>query len=581
MYWLAFKAIVAMLATAAASVCSAGQLYLYKSESTKQYLAAAQGDYLRLTEPWRAFAMRSGITLKEAGPEGLGSLAGNDVLIMPSVLVLSTAEKEAINRFAKKGGSVLASWASGGRDAAGQWVGYSWLQTMFGVEIVADIRGESRERFLLPFGETMVSSQLAAGKRIYLAKTGEPLLRAKARYPVARFGEWQRTSHLPHSGAAAIAVDEIQGSRRAWLGFAENTWETATVDMDLLLKDLLQWLQRKPVVGIAAWPSPYQSAFFIEMDTEDKFENAATLEKLFDDRGMRGTFYLLTSLAQKQPDLVRRLAKNHEVGYHAEVHDGFKGQSVEVQEGRMARMQSDLKGILGDITLVRGFRAPLESYDINTEKALRKFGIRHHAADPGSQESALPGFSSTEPNLSMDEALVVIPRTLLDDINYLQMGLLAPGSVRTILLENLRDKLTMRGLGLLSVHTQNFSSGSVLDKDLPVLMDEVQRLRDRVWSVSGDQIERWWRARARINIAAEWAEKNASSGTLKIRVDNRGLQEVRNIQLIVTAPTIASQPRLLAGSLSGASVLRQDDFRWSVSLPLLPAASRSQIVVGF
>ena len=581
MVWSAARLITAAFFMLLANVCASSQLYLYKSESTKQYLSAAQGDYTRLTDPWRSFATRSALSLKDVGPEGLGRLQGADVLIMPSVLVLSASEKEAIDRFTKRGGSLLATWASGGRDAAGQWLGYSWLQQVFGVEIVADIRGDNRDRFLLPFGETLISSQLPAGKRIYLGKTGEALLRAKARYPIARFGEWQRSSHLAHSSAAAIAVDEIQGSRRAWLGFAENTWDTATADLDLLMKDLLLWMQRKPIATIAAWPSPYKSAFFIEMDTEDKFENAATLERLFDQRGMRGTFYLLTSLAQKHPDLVRRMSKNHELGYHAEVHDGFKGQSVEVQEGRMARMQSDLKGIVGDISQARGFRAPLESYDVNTERALRKFGMRHHTADPGAQDSALPGFSSAEPGLSIDEALVVIPRTLLDDINYLQMGLLAPGSVRATLLENLRDKLNMRGLALLSVHTQNFSPGGILDTEVPVLMDEVQRLRDRIWSASGDQIERWWRVRAKVNMVSEWVEKGPAKGTLKVQVDNRSLQEARSIQLVITAPSVNAQPRLLAGSLAGASIQRQDDFRWAIALPVLAAASRSQLAIGF
>jgi hypothetical protein len=70
-----------------------------------------------------------------------------------------------------------------------------------------------------------------------------------------------------------------------------------------------------------------------------------------------------------------------------------------------------------------GFRAPTESWDETTEKLLRKVGVRHHVADPASSESRVPGFSAAEPTLSTEDAIVVMPRTQMDDLNYKGMRL--------------------------------------------------------------------------------------------------------------------------------------------------------------
>jgi Beta-galactosidase trimerisation domain/Polysaccharide deacetylase len=558
-----------------------GQIYLLKSDSTKNFFTTAGADYTKFTEPWKNFAERQSVNLKEISVTALGQLKRNDVLVLPSVVLLSEAEKNGIEKFTASGGALVATWASGSRDAAGAWLGYGWLKKAIGIDVVADIRETSEERFLLPYGESVISGQIPAVKRMFLAKTSEPLLRAKARYPVARFGDWTRQSHGPNATAAAIAVDEVNGARRAWIGAPETTWSSVQTDMDKVLLNLFKWLQRKPTAVMAAWPAPYQSAFFIEMDTEDKFENAATLEKLFADRGLRGTFYMLTSVAKLHKDLVKRIASKHAVGYHADVHDGFKGQSAALQESRIVKMEFELRTLIGESDKERskrsiGFRAPLESYDTNTEILLRARGVRHHTADPGSSESALPTFSKAEPGIAPEQALVVLPRTLLDDINFSSMGLMAAPTVRAIFSEALKDKLAMRGMGLLSVHSQYLAPGGLLDRELPFLMDEGVRLKDVLWMPSGDQIDIWWRLRERVQVESTLMP----NGQLKLKVANTGPFEVNNAQIVIALPAINAQPKLLSKT-AAATLLKQDDFRWSLAIASLAPGAVAQWTIGF
>jgi Beta-galactosidase trimerisation domain/Polysaccharide deacetylase len=554
----------------------AGQTYLYRSDTTQQYFQKAGGDYAKVIEAWRGFATRENVEIKEVNAANLKALRGTDVLVLPSVMLMTDAEKSAIDAFVAKGGALLATWASGGRDSQGVWLGYQWLKRMCDIDIVADVRKEGEERFLLPYGENIATSQLPAGKRMYLLKTEEPLLRAKAKNAVARYGDWTRSTHTPYATAAAIAVDEIKGARRAWVGAPETSWGGAQNDIDKVLKDLLAWLHRQPTVTLAAWPAPYQTALFVEMDTEDKFENAAVLEKIFNDRGLRGSFYLLTSLAVKQPELVKRLAAKHDIGFHADVHIGLKGLPYDLQDSRMRKMMVELKQTLGDISKATGFRAPLESYDKTSELVMRTRGVRLHVADPGSSDSSLPVFSASEPGLTPEQALLVVPRTLLDDINYQEMGLNKPGSVRQVLADNLQDKLLNRGLGLLSVHSQNFAPNSMLAQEVAVLLDEALKLKNKVWLTSGDQIDRWWRARASVQVTTT----RTNTGQLAIAVDNFGGSDVAASQLVVTGPSVSAKPVLLP-ALPGLQVARQDDLRWVVYLPTLRAGSSLKFTLRF
>jgi Polysaccharide deacetylase/Beta-galactosidase trimerisation domain len=558
------------------SIAFAGQTYLYRSESTLKYFQNANGDYAKVLDAWRGFATRENIALKDVDQAKLKILKRDDVLVLPSVMLMTDAEKVAIDGFVAKGGALLATWASGGRDVKGDWLGYQWLKRMFDIDIVADIRQDSEERFLLPYGENIATSQLPAGKRMYLLKTAEPLLRAKAKYSIARYGDWTRSTHTPFASSSAITASEIKGARRIWVGAPEASWAGAQSDMDKVLKDLLAWLHRQPTVTLASWPAPFQTAFFVEMDTEDKFENAAVLEKIFDDRGLRGSFYVLTSLAIKHPELVKRLAMKHDIGFHADIHTGFKGLNAEQQDARMRKMIADLKPIIGENNRAMGFRAPLESYDKTTEIALRARGLRLHVADPGSSDSSLPVFSSSEPGLSPEQALLVAPRTLLDDINYQQMGILKPGSVKQVLFDNLQDKLLNRGLGLLSVHTQNFASESVLAREVAGLLDEALRLRNKVWLPSGDQIDAWWRGRARVQLAYT----RLVNGHIAVSVGNAGGVDMPSTQLIVTAPSSESN-LVISPAVPGLQVNRQDDLRWAVSLPILKAGASTKFTAKF
>ncbi len=533
-------------------------IVLLRSDTTAAFFRANGGDYERLLQPWRELFARHRITAREQRAAELDGPRG--VLILASSVALSEPERQAIGARIAAGWSVLGTWAVGVRDGTGQWSGYGFIEEIFAARVASDLPPTKDESFLLPFGETPLTHALPAGKRIYLSRGTEPFLRVRAANVAARFGNYMREVTLPGALLGAAAFDERAGARRAFFGFAETSWESAQADVDALVLGTLRWLQRRPIALKSAWPHPYQAAVLLEMDTEDKFDNSLRFAEQLERHKIRGTFYSVTSEAQKFPHVVKRLGARHEIAYHADVHNGFAKLGRKEQDARLAQMVRQLAKLVPDVSVATGFRAPLEQYDVNTEKALRAVGIKHHAASPAARDDALPGFSTAEPGLAPDQALVVLPRTWLDDINLFTTGLLKGMPAEQMLLGSLQDTQAMRSFGLLSLHTQNFYAGSVLERVFPQLLQRIAQQRDEVWTPSGSVLTAWWRERAAVQFSAKEEPR-----ALRIRLDaTRG--PIANLRIVVISPSQAAP----VVDRAGTRVQQLDAHRWALVFPELP-----------
>jgi peptidoglycan/xylan/chitin deacetylase (PgdA/CDA1 family) len=553
-----FRLVVALVLVSLWQVGQAREIVLLRSDTTTAFFRANGGDYERLLTPWRALFARHAVMAREAGA---AELAGTEpgVLVLASTVALSAAEREALRARLAEGWSVLGTWAVGVRDGKGEWSGYDLIRELFAAEVVPDLAPGKEESFLLPYGESPLTHALPAGKRIWLTQTGEPFLRVRSANAAARFGNYMREVTQPGALLGAAAFDERAGARRAFFGFHEAAWDSAQADIDALVLGTLRWLQRRPIVVKSAWPHPYQAAVLLEMDTEDKFDNSVRFAEQLERYKIRGTFYSVTSEAQKFPAVVKRLAARHEIAYHAEVHNGFAKLERAEQDARLRLMVRQLSKLVPDVSVATGFRAPLEEYDANTEKALRAIGIRHHAASPAARDDALPGFSSAEPSLAPHEALVVLPRTWLDDIKLFTTGLLKGMPAEQMLLGSLQDTVAMRSFGLLSLHTQNFYAGSVLERVFPRLLQRISHQRGQVWTPSGAQIADWWRNRESVLMDLQY---EAESVAIKLTAR----EAVNNLRLVLMPP--GSKAPVLIGH-AGAKLHQLDEHRWGLVLPRL------------
>ena len=529
--------------SAALAAESLEPVYLYASPVTAAFFSANKTSYDALRFRWREYLRTFyGKAYREVSRDNLLTGLKPGVLVLGSAALLDDQERTAIRSFTNSGGSVLATWATGVRDGRGRWAGYGFVEDLLQMKVTGKVDAMD-ERFLNTFGDHPVTWGVPGGQRIFLGEIAETPVRVDSPNLAARYFDWQRFPS-PKNTNGAIAYLEKDGSRRVYFGFSESSWEyDALMELPKMFDSTIAWLRHEPRAFKAAWPNYSESAQLLEMDTEDKYPHALNFAAELDAANIRGTFYSLTSVALQHADIARKLSERHEIGYHAEVHVGFKGKSAATQQERLTTMVNQMKNIVGSRNLpkVSGFRAPTESWDETTEKILRKSGVRHHVADPASTESRVPVFSRSEPNLSTEDAIVVLPRTQMDDLNY--QGLKLSTEKASLLLALDFDYLHEAGaLGVLSVHSQNYAEGGLMAQLTPAYIKRLQEYREVVWAASGEEIETWWRHRERV------VQDPLKSLATQLSFEVRAPGNVKGIKFYITHPSADVAPKSIVAS---------------------------------
>lgn len=503
-----------------------GPVYLYVSPVTEQYMASQQQYYAMVYKRWRQQLPRYGEQAREVTREQLLAGLTPGVLILPAAIALDSEERASIGKFAAGGGSLLGSGEIGTRDALGQYVGLDFLHTTFRVQ-TQGFFAATDDSFFIPYGDGPLTWPIPAGRRMPISLAQDSIFRLQAKTGAAVLTDWARSRQT--QAHTVMAFDEVGGSRLAYFSFPDSALPYSK-DTALLMDATVAWLRHQPQAYKAAWPQGYVAAHLIEMDTEDKFFSAPSFAQHLESEGFKGTFYCLTSSAAEYPDVVRDLmARGHEIAYHSDVHFGFKGDKPGEQELRIRFMKQQLQTVLGArVNEATGFRAPTESYDSTTEMLLRKHGLRHHAADESAHQDRLPFFSLAEPGLPPEQALVVLPRTQLDDVSFMELKY-TPQQVTDTLNDDLDLTVRSGALGLLSVHSQNYVEGGLMLRTMGDYVRKVASYRDRLWVARGDEIAAWWRQRETVEVQQRWVDD-----ALLVRLQTPAA--VRGLSVFVTLP---------------------------------------------
>lgn len=378
---------------------------------------------------------------------------------------------------------------------------------------------------------------------------------------------WARIEDETRRDEGAIIFSEATASlgRVAFFAFAESVWESRPMAAYDFIDNTIQWLQREPAIVLAAWPNGKRAAQMIEMDTEDGFVNALPFAAMMKSLDYPATFYILTSVAKLFPDVVTQLARNFEIGYHGDVHDSFKGQSIQQQEQRIQTMQSDLKLLLPDMRSVTGFRAPTEGYDTTTEQLLQKYGIRHHAGDPSRTEGRTPLLAKLE-GVRKEDTLIFLPRTQRDDINLYRENLSAE-QITQALISDFDLVVEQGALGLLSIHSQNFAKDSPLVKAMPGFLIHMKQRKAQVWVATAGEVADWWRDRDRFKLSA-----SNSGRRLEFNMTVTGDKPIKGASLVIMLPQKGVTATVQSTKIAGLSptITKIDDYRVSVVFDTLP-----------
>lgn len=551
-----------------AAAAAEGAIYLFVSDTNRQYYHTIGGNYDVLVNPWRAYFKARGRDYTEISDLNQVRPRANTVVILPSALAIGPDERRTMASLRESGVSVLTTWASGTRSSDGEWAGWDFLQSL-GVVALGErekIQGDPRQ-ITISAGAPLTLSQ-DAGRRLWLSPASEPILRFRGDYIAARLTNWYRAETPGYPSEGAVVYTESRASRTVAFAFAETSWDASVNLIYPMLDDALLWLQRQPMLALANWPRGYRAAQLVEMDTEHMFGAANALADMLKARGIPGTFFLLTSEAVKDPNTVRRLANDgFDIAYHGDIHIGFGKQPEAQQQSRLNLMQQQLTSLDPALSRsARGFRAPTESYDETTERLLQKMGIRYHLVDPSRSEATLPFFLKSK-DVNLADEMLIMPRTQRDDINQLEETQ-DPQALFKALSEDMENNRRDGGLGTLSVHSQYMSPGQPLNQAMAPYLDRLlqyQRSGD-LWLANGEQISQWWRARRNVSVVG-----SRQGLRLELDISVKGKVPVDGVTVLVMVPARGTVPTIRVTKVGAVQpvVKRVDDYTSQLVFPAL------------
>jgi hypothetical protein len=116
----------------------------------------------------------------------------------------------------------------------------------------------------------------------------------------------------------------------------------------------------------------------------------------------------------------------------------------------------------------------------------------------------------------------------------------------------------MGALGLLSVHSQNYASDSVLTQAMPGYLTHLKQHRDLFWLASAGQVADWWHERERFKLSARLRGR-----VLDFDLSVTGKTAFNGASLIVMLSTKGVLPTVhgLKFGMPKANIQKIDDYR--------------------
>ncbi|MBD3336911.1 MAG: polysaccharide deacetylase family protein [Candidatus Eisenbacteria bacterium] len=493
-----------------------------------------------------------------------------ELLVLPQSYCLSDGDLRRINDQLQQGAGVLFAGVIGVRDSGGSWIGWERMQKLLGGGSLHEY-APSEAGFITCHPRGPVSLLGAGGRRIGLGRRENQY--GWSGLPAAAYWSDYLRRPLPSADTlyAAAAIGHRGVGRFAWIGYDPDLPGPDPADAGAgreLMLGLLRWCLGYPSAEADLWPAGRQAAFLIAEDTEEGFRNALATGEILSSRGIRGSFLCLSGLAQRHRDVVRDLARRHEIGSHGDVHTRFSGQSAGVQARRLKRSAEVLSSLAG--RPVRGFRPPEEAWDEKTIEALLQTGYSYLLAGNAESPQALPVFLAHGED-KPKRSLIRIPRLIRDDYDLFVTHELDAAGAAAVYRDAVETIRGIRGVAYISIHTQLTAAGQALEA-IRRLLDTLPR--DNLWITTPGRLAQWWRTRSQI--AVELAEDRRPGFIL--RVGNRSAEALEEAGIWIALPgnpgdIVLSPP---AATLSGPD----ERGAYRIALPRLAPGSEIAIRIS-
>ena len=534
------------------------------SSRANQTVFDAQGvEYRKGVRFWASVCDEAGLTYRIAGDYELETeLKPSALYVLHRVERLSEGQRANLKSLVEGGTGVLLSGMTGSFDAEGnerKSLPEEWLDI---TELTPYVPKE--HAYFAALWGTPFSAGHDPGFRFEFNWVGRYFV-GHSPWGTAFTVDWslfpfpRKKDLLANS---VMAMRTLGKSRMVWFGISPEDVlpeEGHLAEVRKSLVFLLKWGARKPIALPCHWRGCRRGAAVVTADVEDQFQTGDAIALSCRKEGVRGSWFLVGSLAPGYPEVVTALAANGDVGTHSVHHKSFKGVPLADQKAELAKGTKILEDL--GVKKVLGFRPPMEEYDEATLEAVAETGL---------------GFIYG--NLSFDRAFPIIrnvgghnvyqfARVVADDYNLVvERGVKNPTEYRREYLKEFSRLYDLGGLFPFSFHTNFLALADSVD----VVRATIAELKKRdVWLTTFQGVVEWLETHQRVEIKTSLEES-----TTVVSVTNKGTEEIKAFSLVVFLPTTGGEPRLVATPEEGIKLTPGKEGRVTLEVDLPGAETK-------
>jgi peptidoglycan/xylan/chitin deacetylase (PgdA/CDA1 family) len=480
---------------------------ILRSETTARFLGTGEAYQAHATY-WGELLTANRIASDFISDQQLeGELTPYRVVVLPSAVCLSAAQKRNLRNFLRAGNGVIATWATGTRDERGMWKDWDFLRELTGA-VAFELKERPAPWYVSFYGGTPLAAGPATAARAQI--TSPERVEATSLAVDAYWSDFTLfpiDPQLPETYLGAAIRRQHESGRAVWFGFQENAAAGGGHDklvLDSVLVNAVLWAGQGMMGEVSPWPTPHDSAVVIALNVANSSENARYAAQRLLRRQAAGTFYCTGAYVRESGYLMRTLNYAGEVGSQGETDEPFTRLSLNDQLVSLWQSRVTLWRLSGRWAV--GFHPPDDIYDPQTLRALAGARYRYYQVGPEGY-SALPQrmrVSQRVERFERERELVRLSRMTHDDRGLSPLGLtgLEPDWIVQRVVFDSGIVRALGGLYILSMHSQGLSAPEYVD----VLTPLVEHWRAHsVWLATAGEVADWWQRRARLNVlVTDW-----------------------------------------------------------------------------
>ena len=484
-----------------------------------------------------------------------------DVLILPQAREMGEAERTSLTQWLDSGRSLLSTGPMGAGDPKKDTVAFT--STLLGLEFLPNPEHGNPAPTLFTAG-SVVDWQLPPGMLLDWRPADDAYLAVEPTGGTGQAAAYESNylgrRRLTAKGQPVVRAHflETNKNRLAWLAFDPIDQDPQLADTavfaDLAVAQSLIWAGRGMGVNLAWWPRAQPAAVVMSVDSEDKFDGAENLARVFKTEHVPATFFIVSNELKNGLGPLAVSDPNFEYASHTVDHKLMDKMTLSDQfdEIQLARLAIEQKTRVE----VQGFRPPEELFNADTIQAAVQNHVRYFFGDQR--------LSRLAPVEIAEGRLLFYPRSVLDDFNLTKYHAFDDSaSLNSALNEELTRADQIGGAAFFSMHSQLFGQ-----KPYYAWLGEflhAHRSEPR-WYANFRQVTDWWNQRAAVLVLA----LESPTGQPRVVIENTGRTEVKDLALTLDRPANANNwPTGSQSSARGTGSI--------VLLPPLGAGKRFEI----